>query len=116
MGLDVDVVKIDRVLFDRFADKNRKVDYLNIASEVSDPIAYYRRYFDVRDLLAKQCDGMGQCTYHELTKEMLEAARKDASTGEWCYPDEMRQLCNDLDKILEETNFETEVVALSWCS
>lgn len=116
MGLDVDVVKIDRVLFDRFANKERKVDFFDIPPGNKEQLAYYRRYFDVRDLLAKQCDGMYQCTYHELTKEMLEVARKDASTGEWCYPDEMRQLCNDLDKILEETNFETEVVALSWVS
>lgn len=116
MGLDVDIVKIDKVLFDLHADKNRDVSYSSIESEDTEQLAYYRRYFDARDLLAKQCDGMGQCDYHELTKEMLKTALEDASTGEWSYPDEMKELVNDLEKILSQTDFETEVVALSWCS
>jgi hypothetical protein len=116
MGLDVDIVKIDKVLFDLHVDKKRKVSYSSIDKEDTEQLAYYRRYFDVRDLLAKQCDGMYQCDYHELTNVMLKAALDDASTGEWCYPDEIKELANDLERILSETDFETEVIALSWCS
>jgi hypothetical protein len=118
MGLDIDIVKVDKRYFDELADADRKVDYLDMKRDEVVELGYFRKHYCVRDVLMELCDGRDQCTYHELTQAMLFKARQQFRQRKWGEHDVQHAKAGAalLDKVLAETDFSKEVVALSWIS
>lgn len=118
MGLDIDVVKVDKRYFDELADTDRKVDYLAMKRDEITELGYFRKHYCVRNVLTALCDGEDQCTYHELTQAMLFKARRQFRRRKWDEWDAKHAAAGAklLDKVLAETDFTKEVVALSWIS
>lgn len=128
MGLDIDIERFDREFFEKhsYNDDDDKVgqghlDYhTGSGNEIN--LFYYRKHYVIRDTLVGLCNGMDQCTYHRLTKEMLEESRRIAKTALITLvdedPDKKHYLkwIEDVEKILLETDFDQQVIALSWIS
>lgn len=117
MGLDVDLVKFKKTVFDANTDPGvRNVSYLDGEKHAHDLVSY-RKYYEVLDVLRPLLSNLEQCDYCELTREVLEKAKVIASTGnDWEEPEHLVEFVKDLEKILAETDFDKEVVALSWIS
>jgi hypothetical protein len=116
MGLDIDLVKFSKADYDHLANDRRKIDY-SAGRFLGTGLFYWRKHAEIREVLVDLCDGESQCDFHELTKEMLEAARARATSDEvWYRPEHMAKLVAAIDKILAETDFEKEVISLSWIS
>lgn len=124
MGLDIDIVKFKKSDFDRLADSNRRVDYLDGAGLDIEPteLFYYRKHYGIKGILGHVSNGKyDQCTFHELSKERLVRAVKLATRlkrnedDRW-VEEELDLLIQDLNIILTETDFNTSVISLSWVS
>lgn len=118
MGLDIDIVKFDKRYFDETANADRKVDYLDARRDEVWHLADFRKRYCIRNVLSALCDGNEQCTYHELTQAMLFKARRQFRRRKWDEFDakHAKEGAALLDKVLAETDFTKEVVALSWIS
>lgn len=118
MGLDIDIVKVNKRHFDELADTDRKVDYLDMKRDEITHLGYFRKHYCIRNVLIALCDGGDQCTYHELTQAMLFKARRQFRRRKWDEYDAEHAKAGAklLDKVLAETDFSKEVVALSWIS
>jgi hypothetical protein len=122
MGLDMDIVKFSKEFFDTNATAdliNRSVDY-NDAQDNYEQLAYYRKGYLAQ---YKLCDDFGmenQLVYYELTKPILESLRDnpvDFDEDESEYQKECYQrFLKDITKILEDTDFNKEVISYKWIS
>lgn len=128
MGLDIDIERFDREFFEKHEEHygddkpgQGHVDY-HTGSGNEQQLFYYRKHYVIRDTLVGLCNGMDQCTYHRLTREMLEESRRIAQAAIPTLvdddPDKKHYLrwLEDVEKILTETDFEHQVIALSWVS
>lgn len=121
MGLDVDLVKFDKAFYDKNKGQNGKVGY-SLGEPHCVDLAYWRKHYDIRNLLADRCDLLyDQCTFGELTrlnlkKVLRHALRLKELGGYRLSRKEMRALIPVLRKVLHQTDFKTETIALSWIS
>lgn len=121
MGLDIDLVKFDKEFYDKNKDKNGKVEY-SLGSDHCKDLASWRKRYDIRNMLADRCDLLrDQCTFGELTrldlkKVLRQAVRKKQYWDFAIDQNEMKVFIPVLRKVLHQTNFNTETVALSWVS
>ncbi|MNM20160.1 hypothetical protein D3C81_304930 [compost metagenome] len=122
MGLDVDLVKFDKAFYDSVKGPDGKVDYHDGHKHYK-KLGYWRKHYDVRDLLADRCDlRHDQCDFGELSRLDLKKVLRQAMRKKQIHPgvdidrDEMRALIPVLRKTLHQVNFHTETVALSWIS
>lgn len=121
MGLDVELVKFDKEFYDSKKDTNSKVNYSE-GCDTCTELAYWRKHYDIRDLLSDRCDlRYDQCTFGELSrldlkKVLRQAMRQKELEGYSIDQDEMKVLIPVLRKVLHQTNFKTETIALSWVS
>lgn len=118
MGLDTDLVKFKKEDFDRFARQNnigRWLYYFD-GNKIHDDLVYYRKHYEVQDMLMAVGGGIGQCFYAEMTKRKLETVKRLAFRKRHENPEQINKFIEDLSKILKETNFETEVIAHIWIS
>lgn len=117
MGLDVDIVKFSKAKFDANVNADTRCVDFNVGDKLSsDKLVDYRRFYEVRDILSHLVGGADQCDFYELTSETLEAAKVMADEVTWDDGAEKQEFLTDIDRILTQTNFDTEVVALSWSS
>jgi len=132
MGLDIDLVKFDKNYFDdnaqtdepsctseRYIGTGRYLKYARQHAKIGETLVVYRRYHLVKEVLAELSDGWYQCAFHELSKEVLLKAKEQIVTD--ANPDvsddeEVATFIRDVDKILAETDFDKEVITLSWIS
>lgn len=123
MGLDVDLVKFKKAEFDARKDKDGTVDYHD-GCKIHEDLGYWRKKYEIRDLFWRCSNQYGhavfvqQCDFHPLSKADLEWMIDRVRTDEW-DEDEVEVLnafAVLLEKILAETNFETEQISYSWIS
>ena len=120
MGLDVDLVKFDRAFYDSVKDENGQLDYRK-GCDLYKKLAYWRKHHDIKDLLGKFCGiEHTQCDFGELhrkdLKRILRYAMRNKENTDAVWKREMKALIPVLRKVLHQTNFNTETIALSWVS
>lgn len=117
MGLDTDLVKIKKSDYDAQAKDyggSRLVKY-NDGRLHEIQVRYYRKCYLIQGILMAVHGLHSQCDYVELTRHMLEKAKRLAFIKRLEEPEEMKMFMDDLAVILAETDFETEVIAHNWC-
>lgn len=121
MGLDIDLVKFDKEFYDSAKDVNNVVEYFE-GTEREERLVYWRKRYDIRNLLADCCgtrhleSDYGELTRLGLKKVLRQAMRQKEHEGQTIDQDEMKILIPVLRKILHQTDFKTETIALSWIS
>lgn len=119
MGLDVDLVKFNKAFYDANKNREGKVDY-NVGHKEYELLAEWRKHYDVRDFLSRRCGTEHEsCTFGELSrldlkKVLRQAMRQKEDDIYLVCQKEMKALIPVLRKVLHQTNFKTETVALSW--
>ena len=122
MGLDGDLVKIDKAHYDKhcgqgiFGKGRKRLDYYD-GCEVRKVLFYYRKWYEVKDMIDEVLGGhCDQTTFYHLTQEELRSFRPRSVEMELEDPDKMAEFLKNVDQILEETNFETHVICFTWIS
>ena len=122
MGLDITLVKFDKVFYDSNKTEDGLVDACKIPDGGCIEIAWWRKRESIKDLLGSIAGNQFyQYTYGELSRlRLAEALRKalyqEELHGELLPKDEMELLIPTLRKVLKETDFDTETIAMYWIS
>lgn len=114
MGREIDLIKFNRTQFNsvRQADNTVCISAANVL-QFKEEVASFRKHYDVQTLF-EEYRKVYQCDYGELTHWQLLQIRRQARLTSGYDPCQMKNLAKELDRILRETDFTTEVIAWTW--